>query len=72
MTIDNVSPPGAWQREWDMKPHTEMELRQEIRELRDRIRSYVLELEKKDEVIESLTEELGLIDKFWRKEFHNE
>ena len=41
MTIDRISPPGAWHREWDARSHTETEYRQEIREMRERIRGYL-------------------------------
>lgn len=41
MTVDNVSEPGSWVREWDARPHTTAEYRQEISELRERIRAYL-------------------------------
>jgi hypothetical protein len=51
--IDRESPPGAWQRDWDSRSHTETEYRQEIREMRERIKWYVkrineLELEVRE------------------------
>jgi len=45
MTIDKISPPGAWEREWDKRTHTETELRCEIHELRQRITEYISEIE---------------------------
>ncbi len=53
MHIDRESPPGAWQRDWDSRSHTETEYRQEIREMRERIKWYVkrineLELEVRE------------------------
>lgn len=44
--IDNISPPGAWQREWDMRSHTDAEFRQEIRELRERLRGYLTDIRR--------------------------
>lgn len=44
--VDNESPAGSWQREWDARPHTTEEYRQEIRELRERLRTYLLEVER--------------------------
>lgn len=44
--IDNISPPGAYTREWDARSHTETEYRQEIREMRERIRFYLAEIER--------------------------
>lgn len=41
VTIDNESPPGAWVREWDARPHSVPEYQREIHELRDRIRAYL-------------------------------
>lgn len=43
--IDNQSPPGSWVREWDARSHTSAEYRQEIRELRDRIKYYMARIE---------------------------
>lgn len=44
--VDNSSPAGSWQREWDMRPHTTDEYRQEIRELRARIVEYMREIDE--------------------------
>ncbi len=53
MTIDRISPPGAWQREWDARSHTETEYRQEIREMRERIQWYLGQIQSlEDEVAE--------------------
>lgn len=41
MTVDNISEPGAWVREWDARPHSTAEYRQEIHELRERVRMYL-------------------------------
>lgn len=46
MTIDNDSPAGAWQKEWDARSHTDAEFRAEIRELRDRIAMYLKEIDE--------------------------
>jgi predicted nucleic acid-binding Zn-ribbon protein len=45
MTIDNESPAGAWQKEWDARAHTESEYRAEIRDMRDRIKMYLKEID---------------------------
>lgn len=66
--IDKDSPAGSWEREWDAKSHTVIEYQKEIRELRDRIKGYLKDIEMRDQVIAELTEELALIDKFWRKQ----
>ena len=42
--IDDQSEPGSWEREWDLRSHTSAEYRAEIRELRDRIISYLSEI----------------------------
>lgn len=39
--VDDQSPAGSWVREWDARPHTVCEYQREIRELRDRVRSYL-------------------------------
>lgn len=64
--------PGSWQKEWDAKSHTTQEYRQEIRELRERIKGYLKEIEMRDQVIARLTEELTLLDKYWRKQNYKE
>ena len=46
MTIDTTSPPGSWEREWDARSHSETEYRNEIRELRARVRAYLAEIER--------------------------
>lgn len=46
MTTDTESPSGSWEREWDARPHSTDELRKEIASLRERIRSYVGEIEE--------------------------
>jgi len=45
MIIDTIRPPGAWEREWDKRTHTETELRREIHDLRQRITEYISEIE---------------------------
>ena len=68
MTVDKDSPPGSWQREWDAMSHSPAEYRREIRELRDRIKGYLKDIEMRDQVIAELRDELALLDKFWRKQ----
>jgi len=46
IVTDKDSPPGSWQREWDRRAHPVEEYRQEIRELRDRIASYLRRIEE--------------------------
>ncbi len=58
MVIDNISPPGAYEREWDAKSHTETEYRQEIREMRERIRIYLKEIALLQDEILLLREQL--------------
>lgn len=58
MVIDNISPPGAYEREWDRRSHTETEYRQEIREMRERIRGYVKEIALLQDEILLLREQL--------------
>jgi hypothetical protein len=72
MEVDRDSPPGSWEREWDAKNHTANEYQREIRELRDRIKSYLKDIEIRDQVIAELRDELALIDKYWKKEFIRE
>lgn len=64
--------PGSWQKEWDARSHTPEEFRQEIRELRERIKGYLKDIEMRDQVIAELKDELALLDKFWRKQNYNE
>ncbi len=61
--------PGSWQLEWDRRAHTEAEFRHEIRELRERIQSYLKDIEERDRLIESMKEELALQNKYWMKSF---
>jgi hypothetical protein len=68
MTIDKDSPPGSWQREWDARSHSQLELRQEINELRDRIKGYLKDIEIRDQLIAELKDELALVNKYWRKD----
>ena len=69
MNIDRESPPGSWQKEWDRRPHTEAEFRQEIRELRERIKTYLSDIEGLERQVEVLKEELALHNKYWAKSF---
>jgi len=62
--IDRESPPGAWQREWDARSHTETEYRQEIREMRERIRWYVRRIEE----LEAEVKQLRAQDARWVQE----
>ena len=55
MIFDRESPPGAWEREWDMRSHTTTEYQVEISELRDRIRSYLKRIEELENLTESLS-----------------
>jgi predicted RNase H-like nuclease (RuvC/YqgF family) len=52
--IDRESPPGAWQRDWDSRSHTETEYRQEIREMRERIQYYVRRIDELETEIKQL------------------
>ena len=54
MQIDRESPPGAWQRDWDSRSHTETEYRQEIREMRERIQYYVRRIDELETEIKQL------------------
>jgi hypothetical protein len=58
MIIDNQSPPGAWQRDWDARPHTEAEFRAEIRDMRDRIKMYLKEIDELREEVSLLRDTL--------------
>lgn len=52
-TVDTSSEPGAWEREWDSRVHTVSEYQREIRDMRDRIRTYLLEIARlRDELRE--------------------
>jgi trehalose-6-phosphatase len=52
--IDRESPPGAWQRDWDARSHTETEYRQEIREMRERTQYYVRRIDGLETEIKQL------------------
>ena len=54
MQIDRESPPGAWQREWDARRHTETEYRQEIREMRERIWYYLKRIAELEQEVKTL------------------
>lgn len=64
VTIDNISPPGSWRREWDAQPHTPQEYMQKIRELRERNADYVREIDRLERKIDELKEELALVNKY--------
>ena len=64
VTIDNISPPGSWRREWDARPHTPQEYMQKIRELRERNADYVREIDRLERKIDELKEELALVHKY--------
>lgn len=53
MNTDNISPPGAWQAEWDKRSHTSAEYQQEIRELRERIVYYISYITKLEDALET-------------------
>lgn len=72
MVVDKDSPPGSWEREWDAMSHSPSEYQREIRELRDRIKGYLKDIEMRDQVIAELRDELTLLDKYWRKEISGE
>lgn len=55
MTIDNISPAGAWEREWDMRSHTPKEYQAEIADLRMRIRAYLKRIDELENTVESLS-----------------
>ena len=55
MTVDNISPAGAWEREWDMRPHSVTEYQTEISELRTRIRAYLKRIEELENTVESFS-----------------
>jgi uncharacterized coiled-coil DUF342 family protein len=59
--------PGSWQREWDRTHTSPEDLRKEIRELRERIRSYLKDIDDRDQMIANLREELALQEKYWLK-----
>ena len=54
MQIDRESPPGAWQREWDARSHTETEYRHEIREMRERIYHYLKRIAELEQEVKEL------------------
>ena len=62
-TIDNESPSGSWRKEWDARSHTPQEYTEKIRELRQRNKEYLREIEDLKHVIENLKEELVVIDR---------
>lgn len=64
VTIDNISPPGSWRREWDAQSHTPQEYMQKIRELRERNAEYVREIDRLQRKIDELNEELALVHKY--------
>ena len=57
-----------WDDEWDRIPHTTSEYQKEIYDLRERIDTYLKDIEIRDQVIAELRDELALLDKFWRKQ----
>lgn len=61
MVIDKESPPGSWEREWDARPHSPSEFRNEINELRFRIKGYLKDIEIRDQLIAELRDELALM-----------
>jgi DNA gyrase/topoisomerase IV subunit A len=56
-----------WDREWDAMSHTTSEYQREIKELRARIFEYLKEIAERDQLIESMKEELALQNKYWAK-----
>lgn len=56
MTVDTISPPGSWEREWDARAHTPREYQQEIRELRMRVREYLAEIRHLQHEVHELRE----------------
>lgn len=65
MVVDKDSPPGSWEREWDAMSHSPSEYQREIRDLRDRIKGYLKDIEMRDQLIAELRDELALVDKYW-------
>lgn len=61
--IDDLSPSGSWRSEWDARFHTVSEYREKIRELRERNKEYVREIQTLKHMIEGLQEELMLVEK---------
>lgn len=55
MSVDNESPPGSWEREWDMRPHSTTEYQIEINDLRARIKSYLKRIEELENTVEVLS-----------------
>jgi len=64
VTVDNFSEAGSWRREWDRQSHTVTEYMAKINELRQRNQEYLVEIAKRDEIIEQLKEELHLVHKY--------
>jgi len=69
MAIDDESPPGSWEKTWDAMSHSPVEYQREIRELRERIKGYLKDIEIRDQLISELRDELALQNKFWEKSF---
>ena len=63
MIFDRESPPGAWEREWDMRPHTITEYQVEISELRGRIRSYLKCIEELENTVELLSGQIIALER---------
>lgn len=63
VTLDDISPAGAWRKEWDARSHTDKEYREKIRELRDRNRDYAVEIYRLRSLIAELEEELAIVHK---------
>jgi len=61
--IDNDSPAGSWRREWDARSHTAQEYMEKIRELRERNKEYLRDIEVLKRTVEALKEELALVDR---------
>ena len=63
MIFDRESPPGAWEREWDMRSHTTTEYQAEINELRTRIRAYLKRIEELENTVESLSGQIIALER---------
>ena len=61
--VDNESPPGAWEREWDMRSHTTTEYQSEINEMRTRIRAYLRRIEELENTVESLSSQIIALER---------
>lgn len=72
ITIDNESPAGSWRREWDARSHTAQEYREKIRELRERNKEYLRDIEALKRIIDNLKEELALVDRLIYRSNRNE